>query len=698
MPAATYSDRIADNNRRAALRSRHDRDISGDYPPPGDKARVAACEHNLRLFLETYFPAAFRLKWSPDHLRAIERYQEAILEGGLFALAAPRGDGKTTRSVRAAIWALLYRHRRFVSLVGATEKRAQEMLKTIKTELLYNELLAADFRQVCYPLQRLEGHARKAAGQHFDGVPTRIEWAADRLVLPTLPPESLDFPDVGGSTVSVAGITVAIRGQSTTLADGTILRPELVLLDDPQTRESANSPAQSEDRLAIIGGDVLGMGGPGQKIAAVASVTVIRSGDLADVLLDRTRSPRWHGIKCKLLDAMPVNSRKWEQYAEIRAASLRKGGNGSEATEFYRANQVELDMGAIAAWPERRHTDELSAIQHAMNLWIDDPRAFAAEYQNEPTASDDDESLTLTPAAISEKLSGIGKGALPLNAEYITGFIDVHDSILYWAVCGWSPDFNGWIADYGTWPDQGLRYFSHRKLTKTLGMQYPGKGLDGAIRAGLMDLTAKLVCRSWKREDGADMRAARLLTDAGYKTDLVTDVCQHSPHAAVLFPSRGQGVGAAGKPISEFDRTRGDLIGHFWWIPKAGDRRSQRTFRFDTNYWKSFIHSRLATALGDPGCLALYGHSPEEHRMFADHLVAEYPVRTMGHGRQVDEWKPRPDHPDNHWLDCLVGNAAAASWLGAALGGLGATQDQPKRQRVRFSDLQRQKRQQYGFA
>ena len=84
--------------------------------------------------------------------------------------------------------------------------------------------------------------------------------------------------------------------------------------------------------------------------------------------------------------------------------------------------------------------------------------------------------------------------------------------------------------------------------------------------------------------------------------------------------------------------------------------------------------------------------------MFADHLVAEYPVRTMGHGRQVDEWKPRPDHPDNHWLDCLVGNAAAASWLGAALGGLGATQDQPKRQRVRFSDLQRQKRQQYGFA
>lgn len=35
-------------------------------------------------------------------------------------------------------------------------------------------------------------------------------------------------------------------------------------------------------------------------------------------------------------------------------------------------------------WPERFNHDELSAIQHAMNLKLQDEAAFFAEYQNEP--------------------------------------------------------------------------------------------------------------------------------------------------------------------------------------------------------------------------------------------------------------------------------------------------------------------------
>ena len=40
----------------------------------------------------------------------------------------------------------------------------------------------------------------------------------------------------------------------------------------------------------------------------------------------------------------------------------------------------------MIAWPERFNHDELSAIQHAMNLKLQDERAFYAEYQNEPLA------------------------------------------------------------------------------------------------------------------------------------------------------------------------------------------------------------------------------------------------------------------------------------------------------------------------
>ena len=78
---------------------------------------------------------------------------------------------------------------------------------------------------------------------------------------------------------------------------------------------------------------------------------------------------------------------------------------------------------------------------------------------------------------------------------------------------------------------------------------------------------------------------------------------------------------------------------------------------------------------GDKGCLWLFGSKPAcgepsrtaEHRLFADHVTAEYRVRTEGRGRKVDEWKLPPSKSDNHWLDCLVGCAVAASMLGVSV-------------------------------
>ncbi|MEX2288674.1 MAG: terminase gpA endonuclease subunit [Planctomycetaceae bacterium] len=58
---------------------------------------------------------------------------------------------------------------------------------------------------------------------------------------------------------------------------------------------------------------------------------------------------------------------------------------------------------------------------------------------------------------------------------------------------------------------------------------------------------------------------------------------------------------------------------------------------------------------------------PDQHRLFADPLTAEYRVKTEGRGRTVDEWKLRPEKGDNHWFDCLVGCAVAGSIQGVSL-------------------------------
>jgi hypothetical protein len=53
--------------------------------------------------------------------------------------------------------------------------------------------------------------------------------------------------------------------------------------------------------------------------------------------------------------------------------------------------------------------------------------------------------------------------------------------------------------------------------------------------------------------------------------------------------------------------------------------------------------------------------------MLADHLRSEERVIVEAKGRRVDEWKLPVNKPDNHWFDCLVGSAVAASILGCSL-------------------------------
>jgi hypothetical protein len=98
-----------------------------------------------------------------------------------------------------------------------------------------------------------------------------------------------------------------------------------------------------------------------------------------------------------------------------------------------------------------------------------------------------------------------------------------------------------------------------------------------------------------------------------------------------------------------------------------------RDVAFDADFWKTFVHPRLATAAGDRGAPSLFGKKPEHHRLFSEHVAdAETCVVTEGHGRTVHEWRPKPSKPDNHWLDCFVGCAVAATMVGMGVPSEGA--------------------------
>jgi len=687
-PEEAYEAHKERARRRNVAMSVAARDL-GKLPDVVDPARKAAAERDFRFFCEAYFPATFHLAWSPDHLKVVSKIERAVLEGGLFAMAMPRGSGKTSLCETACLWAMLYGHREFVALIGSDEEHATQMLDSIKAELENSDALLEDFPEACFPIHALEGIHQRAAGQLYQGEQTHIGWTAKEIVLPTIPGSR-----ASGAIIRVAGITGRIRGMKHKRPDGHSVRPSLVLIDDPQTDESARSPSQCANRERILAGAILGLAGPGRKIAGLMTLTVVRPDDLADRLLDRDKHPQWQGERTRMVDSFPADEKLWTEYARIRAEGLRADEGIGRATEFYRERREAMDEGAAVAWAERFNYDELSAVQHAMNLKLQDEAAFWAEYQNEPlpeaTALDED---LLTTDQICAKLSGHQRGEVPIGASALTMFIDVQAKCLFWLIAAWEEDFTGYVIDYGVEPDQKAGYFTLREIRRTLQAAAPRTGLEGAIYAGLERLTEATLGREWRRDDGAMVRIDRCLIDAnwGQSSDVVYQFCRQSTFSGMLLPSHGRYIGASSVPFSEYKRKRGDRVGLNWRIPVVTGKRAVRHVVFDTNYWKSFIQARLAVPMGDPGALSLFGHKSERHQLLAEHVTAEYRVKTQGRGRTVDEWKLRVDGLDNHWLDCLVGSAVAASMQGAVL--FGTDQKAPaSRPRLRLSELQRGRR------
>lgn len=659
----------------------------GKCPPPLDPSRRAAAEQSFRQFCESYHPHTFNLRWSDDHERVIRQIETSVCDGGLAAVAMPRGSGKTSLAEAACEWALLYGRREFVCLICADEGKSEQMITSIKTDLETNDLLCEDFPEVILPIRALDGIPHRCKGQLYLGKQTRIGWTADEIIMPTMPDSK-----ASGCIVRVASLTGGIRGLKAKRPDGRTVRPDLVVVDDPQTDQSARSPSQCATRERILAGAVLGLAGPGRKIAGVMPCTVITPGDMADNILNREKHPAWNGIRTKMVYSFPTAEKLWDEYRRLRKESLVAEQRGVEATEFYRANREAMDAGAVVAWEDRHEPDEISAIQHAMNIRIDrgDP-VFFAEYQNEPLVEDGSLADDLTPDQVAGKLNRQPRGVVPIECNHVTAFIDVQASMLFWAVVAWDDGFSGYVLDYGTYPDQHLDHFTLREARYTLEKVVSAKGLEGQLYSGLEKLTSLLLAKDWRRDDGANIKIERCLIDAnwGVSTSVIYKFCRQSLHSTLLTPSHGKYIGASSAPMREWQKKPGDRIGLNWKLPNVRGRREMRYAIFDTNYWKSFVHNRLATAMGDRGCLTLFGVEPGKHRLFADHITSEYRVRTQGRGREVDEWKPRPNRPDNHWLDCLVGCAVAASIQGCTLDETNEKPAKSERKRVSFSALQR---------
>jgi len=639
----------------------------GPLPPIVDPVRRESCGKSLELFLLTYFPQSFKLQFSDDHRKIIGRTETAVNEGGLFALAMPRGSGKTTICIRAVLWSLLYGKRRFAALIGASSDAANELLSELKIEIETNDLLLADFPEVCHPIRALEGESKRAPGQMVGGVRTRIGYKGKQLILPTIgnSPSS-------GAIVRVTGLLGRVRGMKYTTADGESLRPDLVMIDDPQTDASARSENQCSMRERVLSGAILGLAGPGKRIAGVMPCTVIRKGDMADRILNRVIHPRWNGERCRLVYQWPSNQELWDTYAELRISDLRQGNDKlPQATEHYRENRSAMDAGSLVGWTDRYEPHELSAIQHAWNLKLSNPDTFDAEYQNDPkeSLSSIATARAATAEAICQRASGYACGEIPKAAQHLVCGVDVQGNVFFYVVLAVGQGFSSWVVDYGTWPDQQKTYFSLNEVDQTIQAVTGVGSLEGSLLAGLRRLETHLVTRNYRRDDGAPMPIERIVIDAnwGPSTQTIYSFIRQSEQRTLWLPWHGKGIGAKQSPMSSWPRKPGEIVGDHWKITATQAKNQEpRHVIADTNYWKTFVHARLQQPDGEQGALMLYKASPMKHRMFADHVAAEQPIETSGRGRELVEWQLLVGR-DNHLFDCLSMAFVAGSTMGVRL-------------------------------
>lgn len=672
--AVAAATRYSKHRAKMAARSREDstagREISGMMPGIADPLRRARACKSLRVFCETYFPKIFYCPWSEDHLTVIAALEKAVTVGTQQALAMPRGTGKTTLCKMAALWAVITGRRRSVMCIGASKPAAERITDSLSKYLLF-KTLRADFPEVCYPVWHVR--TAKQSRPLFNGEPINFKNNNGLIVFPTIPGSA-----ASGAKIQCSGILSGdIRGANSTDENKEEdFRPDLVLVDDFQDDESARSPTQCIVRLKAIKSAIQGLNGPGMTLGIIAAITVITAGDAADQLLDRKSNPSWRGLRFGFINTNPIECgpeatdaekrrvELWQRYLEIRVDELLAGGEGELATEFYSEHRAEMDHGITVRWPHRMEADkhEISAIQHAVNVIQDrDKFVLMAEYNNTPLEQSSAD-LRLQVNDIIRRLNRLGHRIAPDSAVRLTGFVDVHADVLYWAIIATDDAFRADVIDYGTYPEQNRRVFSKDECYRTYPKVHSDQpNLAAQLTAALHATWELMFDRVYKREDALELPLELVMTDIkwGEQRDTVIKAMKTSRYARNLLASEGEGITARKRGFEAQKLKTGERKGHGWILsPLKGVRR----VRVDTNLWKSDVAGMLAVAVGAPGSCNLYGTDSEQHRNIASHWTSEEAHKRV-ELREVFEWELKPGRPDNHWFDCLVNAMVAASIL-----------------------------------
>jgi hypothetical protein len=416
---------------------------------PEDIKRRARLERNVYRWLRWYLPHIFVDPFREHHIEMIRAILDAATNAGDQAIAAPRGEAKTTIAECVTLFCILKGLISFSVIFAATAGEARASLASIKQYIEDSDRLAADYPEISIPVRHAaaspqRAHSMLVRWEDSNDAPTpaQFQWSGEEITMPNVPGSVC-----AGSIIATRGLDSAVRG----LKRGT-RRPQLAIIDDPDTEDTARSQEQAAKLAERIERAIAGLAPSGKRMSRVMLTTLQNKACASAQFTDSKRKPSWGGRRFRFLLNPPNNPRLWEEYIRERREGQSIGDKyGRSAHAIYLKKRRAMDAGAVVCNPKsfdgRRLADgtrlQVSALQRYYDFVADNgEEAALAELQNDP-ADATRTRVTLTAEDVARKLNGLARGVVPLRAQHVTGMVDVHDSLLYWLVAAWEPDFTG---------------------------------------------------------------------------------------------------------------------------------------------------------------------------------------------------------------------------------------------------------------
>jgi len=301
--------------------------------------RVERSRTDVDYFRHTYFSHYYYLEGKSVLQEELEEIYHRIVstqEIGLeFALAAPRGHGKSTDvSLVFIIWIIVFKLKYFPVILSNATELTEMLIESIKAELEENVNLKQDF-------------------PHATGMGTT--WKIGDIVTKN------------GVRVKGYGSGKRVRG----IKHG-IHRPDLAVIDDLEDDEHVKSRDQRDKMEKWLDAAVSNLG------SADGNLDILYIGTLLhrdSVLARKLRLKYWNPKTYRAIIQFPKRMDLWDIYT-----ALYNNQGVKEAHDFYMSMKPEMDEGAKVLW------ENAVPLEVLMKKRAKNKAAFNKELQNNPSS------------------------------------------------------------------------------------------------------------------------------------------------------------------------------------------------------------------------------------------------------------------------------------------------------------------------